>query len=104
MQIGRVVFINYGPEQGRLAVIVDVLDNKRGIVVGPSTGVAKQQIPFTRLLLTEFVLNVHRNEKTKKVQEEFDKEEILKKWNESTHGQRTAKKLRRATLTDFERF
>mmetsp|Transcript_28003 Transcript_28003/g.5113 ORF Transcript_28003/g.5113 Transcript_28003/m.5113 type:complete len:82 (-) Transcript_28003:183-428(-) len=76
VQIGRVVFLNYGPDQGNLAVIVDVLDGKRAIIVGPSTGVAKQQIPFTRLLLTEFVLNIHRNEKTKKVQEEFEKEQI----------------------------
>lgn len=71
MQIARVVLINYGPEQDRLAIIVNVV---------------KQQIPFTRLLLTKFVFNVHRNKKTKKVQEEFDKEKILKRWNESTNG------------------
>lgn len=29
VQIGRVVLINYGPDQGKLATIIDVLDGAR---------------------------------------------------------------------------
>jgi len=29
MQVGRVVYVNYGPCQGKLAVVVDIVDENR---------------------------------------------------------------------------
>lgn len=71
---------------------------------GAATGVARQQIPFARLSLTEFVLPLKRNQKSAKVSEKFQTEQISEKWSESGKGKQQAAKLRRATLTDFERF
>jgi large subunit ribosomal protein L14e len=104
VQIGRVCYINFGPEQGKLCVIVDVLDLKRAIVDCQPTGVARQQMPFTRLSLTEFVIPVARNAKSSKVAKAFHAEKIAEKWQETTDGKSIAAKLRRANLTDFERF
>lgn len=104
VQIGRVCYINFGPEQGKLCVIVDVLDLKRAIVDCQPTGVARQQMPFARLSLTEFVIPVARNAKSSKVAKEFQAAKIAEKWQETTLGKSIAAKLRRANLTDFERF
>ena len=104
VEIGRVAFVKFGPEQGKLCVIVDVVDAKRALVDGSSTGVLRQQMPFSRISLTEFVIPLHRNQKTSSVGKTFDEQEIVKKWNNSTAGQHIANRLRRASLTDFERF
>ena len=104
VEIGRVVYINYGPELGKLAVIVDVVDGKRALVDCRSTGVLRQQMPFARLSLTEFVLPIKRNQKSAAVAQVFDAEGIVAKWNETTAGKRIAARLRRAELTDFDRF
>jgi large subunit ribosomal protein L14e len=104
VEIGRVAYVNFGPEQGKLCVIVDVVDAKRALVDGPSTGVQRQQMPFSRISLTEFVLPIKRNQLSKNVGKVFDESEIVKKWNASHAGQHVAARLRRAALTDIERF
>ncbi|OMJ91371.1 hypothetical protein SteCoe_6050 [Stentor coeruleus] len=104
VEIGRVAYVNFGPEKGKLCVIVDVVDNKRALVDGPSTGVARQQMPFSRISLTEIVLPVKRNQKSSNVAKIFDSHEVVKKWNASTAGKHIEHSLRRANLTDFERF
>ena len=104
VEIGRVVYVNFGPEQGKLCVIVDVIDANRALVDGPSTGVLRQQMPFSRISLTEFVLPIKRNQKTASVGKVFDAEEVIKKWNSSHAGTHITARLRRASLTDFERF
>merc|ERR1712183_959171 len=65
MQVGRVVYVNYGPCQGRLAVVVDIVDENRILVDGPTTGVDRQVIPAKRIELTKFRINkVMRNQHT----------------------------------------
>ena len=44
VELGRVCLINYGEEAGKLATIVDVIDNNRVLVDGPETGVKRQPI------------------------------------------------------------
>lgn len=104
VEIGRVAYVNYGPEQGKLCTIIDVIDGRRALVDGTSTGVLRQQIPFARLSLTEFVIPVKRNQSSANVTKIFAENEIIKKWEASTAGRSEASKLRRANLTDLERF
>ena len=54
VQIGRVVRINYGHDEGKLATIVDIVNDKRALIDGPTSGVARQVIPIRRLTLTQF--------------------------------------------------
>ena len=55
VEVGRVAYISYGPNFGKLCTIVDLVDGKRGntiefniilqvLVDGPATGVKRQQI------------------------------------------------------------
>jgi large subunit ribosomal protein L14e len=104
VEIGRVVYINYGPDQGKLAVVVDIVDYNRVIVDGPTTGVARQQLPLKRASLTEFVLGVRRNQTSKNIAKAFETEKIAERWAETSTGKTQASRLRKAGLTDFERF
>eukprot|EP00828_Plagiopyla_frontata_P000530 TRINITY_DN0_c187_g3_i1.p3 TRINITY_DN0_c187_g3~~TRINITY_DN0_c187_g3_i1.p3 ORF type:complete len:107 (+),score=16.36 TRINITY_DN0_c187_g3_i1:2-322(+) len=57
VEIGRVVLVNYGSYVGKTAVILDIINDKRVIISGPTTGVPKQDIPIRRLSLTNFKIN-----------------------------------------------
>jgi large subunit ribosomal protein L14e len=48
VEIGRVVYINYGPYQGHVAVVVDVINGTRLLVDGPTTGVPRHSLPLRR--------------------------------------------------------
>jgi len=39
--MGRVVYINYGPLSGKLAVVVDIVNGKKVVVDGPGLGVTR---------------------------------------------------------------
>lgn len=60
VEIGRVCLINYGPDQGKLCTIIDVVDSNKALIDGPKdlTGVVRQMIPFKRLSLTDLVAKV----------------------------------------------
>ena len=42
VEIGRVAYINAGPEAGKIAAIVNVIDQNRVLVDGPTSGVRRQ--------------------------------------------------------------
>ena len=41
VEVGRVVKVNYGPDEGKLAVVVEILNDKRVLIDGPTTGVKR---------------------------------------------------------------
>ena len=61
VELGRVCLINYGEEAGKLATIVDVIDNNRVLVDGPETGVKRQQINLKRIQLTDIKIPAKLN-------------------------------------------
>ena len=40
--LGRVVYVNYGPLAGRLAVVVDLVNAHRVVIEGPGLDVSRQ--------------------------------------------------------------
>merc|ERR1711934_1297174 len=64
---GRVVLVNFGPDAGKLAVVVYVVDSQRCLIVGPSTDVARQMIGYKRLSLTDIKVDIGRGAKAKSV-------------------------------------
>jgi len=64
VQLGRVVYVNYGEHAGKLAVVVDIVDGKRVVIDAPVCGIPRQVFSVKRLSLTRFrVPNVAANEK-----------------------------------------
>ena len=41
LELGRVVYINYGPLAGKIAVVVEMLNRKKTIIDGPGLGVTR---------------------------------------------------------------
>lgn len=100
------VLINYGPDEGKLATIVETVDGNKCLIDGPKdiTGVSRQVIPFKRVNLTDFVVKIERNAATKEVSEAWSADGTLEKWEATAWAQKLASKKKRASLNDFERF
>jgi large subunit ribosomal protein L14e len=102
VEVGRVARINYGPLEGKLATIVDILNDKRVLVDGE--GIQRQVIPIRRLQLTRQVVKIGRGARTGKLRAAIAKEGVAKKFADSSLGRSFAKQQRRQSLTDFERY
>ncbi|KAI7686932.1 60S ribosomal protein L14 [Sarcoptes scabiei] len=76
VEIGRVVLIDFGPDSGKLAVIVDVIDQNRALIDGTPSGVKRQAIQFKRIRLTKFKLPISFGTSSAIVQREWKKLQI----------------------------
>jgi large subunit ribosomal protein L14e len=88
VQVGRVTRINYGPLEGKLATIVDIVSDKRVLVDGEN--IQRQVIPIARLQLTSQVLKVGRGARTGAVRKIIAKEQVAQKFGQSTLGKHYA--------------
>uniref|UniRef100_A0A914E6L0 Large ribosomal subunit protein eL14 n=1 Tax=Acrobeloides nanus TaxID=290746 RepID=A0A914E6L0_9BILA len=104
VEVGRVVFIAKGKDQGKLAVIVNIIDGNRTLVDGPSTGVIRGVRNFKDLHLTKYKVPIRLGQRTKGVKEAFEKAGINEQWKNSLWAKKLEKRHIRANLTDFERF
>ena len=106
VEVGRVVLINYGPESGKLATIVDIVDQNKCLIDGPAdiTGVSRQVIPYSRIALTDLTVKIQANARQKTLKAAWEAGETLSKWESSSWAKKLSAKKKRASLTDFDRF
>ncbi|KAA0148868.1 hypothetical protein FNF29_06342 [Cafeteria roenbergensis] len=108
VQVGRVVLVNYGPDEGKLAVIVDVVDQSRVMIDGPSddasAAVRRQVINLRRVSLTDFALKLARGARAKTVKAAWAKEDVSAKWAASSWGQKLAAQAAKRAMSDKDRF
>lgn len=106
VEVGRVVLINYGPETGKLATIIDIVDQNKCLVDGPAdiTGVSRQVIPFTRIALTDLTVKIQANARQKALKNAWAEADTLAKWEASSWAKKLASRKKRASLSDFDRF
>ncbi|KAI8906367.1 ribosomal protein L14-domain-containing protein [Gorgonomyces haynaldii] len=105
VEVGRVVMLTYGPDYGKLAVIVEIIDHGRVLVEGPTTGVARQALNFKRCSLTDIVLSkIPRGVGSVALKKAVEKQGLEELWGKTGWGKKVAKRTTRANLTDFDRF
>jgi large subunit ribosomal protein L14e len=107
VEVGRVGLINYGPDEGKLCTILDVIDQNRVLVDGPSTetGVQRQVLTLKRISLTDLKVPLDGpSPRLRYLTKKFREAEILAKWNKSAWAKKRAARAAKANLTDFERF
>lgn len=81
LELGRVVYVNYGPDAGRIGVVVDIVNAKRVIVDGPTLGLSRKPISIKRLELTKFkVPGITVNDSTGSLKKKIDESDLLKKF------------------------
>nr|XP_024361730.1 60S ribosomal protein L14-1-like [Physcomitrium patens]XP_024361731.1 60S ribosomal protein L14-1-like [Physcomitrium patens]PNR29732.1 hypothetical protein PHYPA_028426 [Physcomitrium patens] len=103
VEIGRVALINYGPQHGKLVVIVDVIDQNRALIDSPD--MTRTQINFKRLSLTDITIpDLSRTPSKKVLKEAYASAEVDQKWASSAWGKKLAVRAKRASLNDFDRF
>ncbi|GFR09450.1 60S ribosomal protein L14 [Trichonephila clavata] len=94
VQVGRIAFISFGKDSGKLCAVVDVVDQNRALVDGPCTDVKRQAMHFKRLRLTKFKIVFPHSAGSKVVRQQWEKENITEKWKETA----TAKKIAARSL------
>jgi large subunit ribosomal protein L14e len=104
MEVGRVVLINHGPDAGKLATVVDVVDQNKCLVDGPNTGVARQVIPFKRIMLTDLTVKVQRNARQRSIIKAWEEGGTMAKWESTSWAKKLRSRSLRSGLTDFDRF
>ncbi|CAO4361076.1 Protein CBR-RPL-14 [Caenorhabditis briggsae] len=104
VQIGRVVFIASGNDQGKLATVVNVIDGNRVQIDGPSSGVARTVRNLKDLHLTKFVVKIRVGQRSKGVQTAFDAAKVAENFQKTQWAKKIAQRAIRAKLTDFERY
>ncbi|ELU01430.1 hypothetical protein CAPTEDRAFT_206778 [Capitella teleta] len=104
VQIGRVTLVAYGPDQGNLVVIIDVIDHNRALVDGPCTGVKRQALQFKGMHLTKFVIPVPRSARTCIIKKKWEKSGITEKWQETFWSKRLNDEKLKKNMNDFDRF
>lgn len=104
VEIGRVVLINYGEEAGKIAAIVDVIDDNRVLVHGPETGVRRQEINLKRCMLTDVKVSAKHNVTSKKLKALWKSEGVDAAYSKTGISKKRAAHAARAKATDFDRF
>jgi large subunit ribosomal protein L14e len=107
VEIGRVAQVSYGPDLGALVVIVNVVDQNRALVERISAGgegVARKVLQFARMRLTELKVEVKLNAAQKAVRAAAKAADVLAKFAATKEGIMLAKRSKRASMTDFDRF
>ncbi|KAJ3056690.1 60S ribosomal protein L14 [Rhizophlyctis rosea] len=104
VEVGRVVLITYGPDAGKLAVIVDIIDHSRVLVDGPTTGVERQAISFKRATLTDLKVKVPRTLGTPALAKALEKQDLAGQWKKTAWAKKIESRTLRAQSSDFDRF
>ena len=106
VEVGRVVFIKHGPDAGKLATVIDIVDQNKCLIEGPEeiTGVSRQVIPYKRIALTDLTVKIQRNARAKTLKAAWKAEDTLAKWEGSSWAKKLDAKKKRSSLSDFDRF
>ncbi|XP_058066013.1 large ribosomal subunit protein eL14 [Anopheles bellator] len=104
VETGRVAKCAVGKFKGRLVCIVNVIDQNRVLIDGPTSGVPRQQYPVNHLHLTKFRVRFPYTAKTRTVRLALEKSKVKEKFDESIWKERAVAKYRRFNMTDFDRF
>merc|ERR1719160_219806 len=92
VQPGRLCYISYGPFEGKVCTVIDIVNQRRVIVDGPEsqTGVPRHQIPVRWLSLTDFKCKILKAAREKTLKKALGEGETLKKWGESAWAKKIA--------------
>lgn len=104
VEFGRVALVSYGPLADKLAVIVDIVDDKRVLIDIPNTSEPRQVIPVKRLNLTDIVIKIDRAAPINAVAAAFKNEKVQDAFSKTNWAKHMQNSKNRDALNDFQRF
>lgn len=104
VEFGRLCVVSFGPLADKLAVIVDIVDDKRVLVdvVGDET--SRQVLPVKRIRLTDFVTKIERAAAPKDVAAAVKAANLVEKFEQTKWGKKSAAARAKSQMNDFQRF
>merc|ERR1719495_1267314 len=104
VEVGRVAAIARGKRRGTLVVIVDIIDQNRALIEGPTTGISRRPLPFHKLRLTDYKITIPHDARSKTVREAFKKSDVLEQWEKTVWYKKIQSQKKRYSMTDFDRY
>jgi large subunit ribosomal protein L14e len=106
VEVGRVVVVNFGPDAGKICVVVDVIDASRLLVDGPKsqTGVSRGSLNIRHASVTNIKVDIARGIKTAAIEKIFSEADIMGQWNKTSWAKKADKSAKRSNMSDFDRF
>lgn len=104
VEVGRVVLVKKGQSAGKLAAIVEIIDQKQVLIDGPETGVPRQSINLGQVVLTPLTFTLPRGARNSIVSKKWAAAQVTESWKASSWAKKIAQRERRSALSDFERF
>uniref|UniRef100_A0AAG5DEL0 Large ribosomal subunit protein eL14 n=1 Tax=Anopheles atroparvus TaxID=41427 RepID=A0AAG5DEL0_ANOAO len=104
VETGRVAKCAVGKYKGRLVCIVNVIDQNRVLIDGPTSGVPRQQYSVNHLHLTKFRVRFPFTAKTRAVRAALEDFKLKEKFDETRWRERAVAKAKRFHMNDFDRF
>ena len=104
VEIGRICVISYGPLADELAIIVDIIDDKRVLVDLLNKDGARQWIPVRRIRLTDLVVKIGRAATPDAVKKAVADDGAIGKFAETKWAKRLAAEKAKSQMNDFQRF
>eukprot|EP00347_Sterkiella_histriomuscorum_P010630 403375532 len=105
VQPGRVAYVNFGEDLGKVVVIVDIADANRVLVDGPTTDFPRVLYPLKRLSLTGLrVPGVLKGARTGTLTKLATAYKLNEKWAATAQSKKFTVRATRANLSDFDRF
>lgn len=104
VEVGRLVLITYGPLVDKVAVVVDIIDDKRILIDVQESSESRQVISVKRIKLTDFTVKIARGAAPEAVASAVKSEGVLAKWSETKWAKKVAAGNAKLELNDFQRF
>ena len=104
VQIGGIAFIAQGPYAGKIAAIVNVVDQNRLLIDGPCSDVPRHVINIKHIHLTKFRVFFPYTARTRTVRKALEAANINEKWADTNWAKKIELKAKRASLSDYDRF
>ena len=102
MEAGRVAFINFGDDYGKMVTIVDIADENRVLV--DAENFPRSIMPLKRLSLTRMKIPIQRGCRTGTLIKVATKEGLAAKWAATPIAKKLVQRNTRANLSDLQRF
>ena len=104
VEVGRVALVCFGPLADKLAVIVDIVDDKRIMIDVLNGDEPRQVISVKRIKLTDFSVKFEKGATVEAVAAAVKAEGVVAKFAETNWGKKLQAQKNKVAMNDFTRF
>ena len=107
VEFGRLCVVSFGPHADKLAVVVDIIDDKRVLVdiCGEDGKQASREVlPVKRIRLTDFATKIERGASQQDVAAAVKADKLAEKFQQTNWGKKMAAARAKGQMNDFQRF